>query len=234
MLRIGLFVAITLALSCAASAQTVCDPKRAPGSIGGICLPSVKSMCVTVCALKCGSNGLCIFGCELGQINDPDTCHSQCINDGSCERSCLATVSCIANGCGNTRMFDVERGTVVLNRAANVWQQTVRISNPSCCYLMNDGKYYIQNLAPGWTLLNGDAKSPDTTLFKTLPKLDPLGKTTVTLQFNRTGNSALAYTVAIDGDISKTEACSKAASSRSTTLGIGGTVEPASALNGCP
>ena len=70
-------------------------------TVGGICLPSVKSKCVSDCSLACGANGNCIFGCELGQVNNVDQCHVECGADDICLQSCLTTVNCIAIGCSN-------------------------------------------------------------------------------------------------------------------------------------
>ena len=59
--------------------------------------PSVKSRCVSDCSLGCGAIGACIYGCELGQINNVDQCYVECGADNQCLNSCLATVQCIAD-----------------------------------------------------------------------------------------------------------------------------------------
>lgn len=69
------------------------------GLSGQVCLPSVKSKCVSDCSLRCGIVGACIFGCELGGINNLDQCRVNCGADTVCLQGCFSTLSCIAAGC---------------------------------------------------------------------------------------------------------------------------------------
>jgi len=78
------------------------------GSVGGVCLPSVKSQCVSECSQICGDDGGCIFGCEIGQFTSTNQCTSDCSDYGnSCLVSCFQTVDCIIRGCSNFIKFDI-------------------------------------------------------------------------------------------------------------------------------
>ena len=138
---------------------------------------------------------MCIFGCEIGQINNVDQCHVECGADNQCLNSCLLTVECIAGGCNDvTGQLAINRGVIVYNRAAQVWQQTVVIMNLGCDRMTNLG-YFLDSLSAGWGLTNGDGATAATGIvFKKVGSLDPMSATTITLQFSRTGISAFAYT----------------------------------------
>lgn len=55
-----------------------------------------KESCVRSCTAACADVGQCIFGCEIGGIQNDDVCTSSCSGLGTpCLDSCYATVACI-------------------------------------------------------------------------------------------------------------------------------------------
>lgn len=189
-----------LTFASALPAQGVCDPNLKGNSIGGICLPSVKSKCVNDCALRCGNDGECIFGCEVGQDFGVDRCYTDCSGfNPRCLDSCLQTIDCIGRDCLTvTPEVSINRGTVVFNRATQAWQQTVVVKNLSC-HKLGSVNYRLTSLAPGWTLTNGDGVGPDGTPYKNLSDLPSLASVTVTLQLARTFTPTLNYTPVVYG-----------------------------------
>jgi len=64
------------------------------------CSSSVKNAAVNQCVSQCADIGECIFGCEIGGINNVDTCSSSCTGLGTpCLNACLSTVNAITAGC---------------------------------------------------------------------------------------------------------------------------------------
>ncbi len=182
-------------------AQAVCDPTVQLPNINGICSNVIKNSCVSACTARCADIGECIFGCEIGGINNVDTCSSSCTGLGAaCLDSCLQTVDCINIGCGDvTPAFKINRGTVVYNRSLGLWQQTVVLTNTSCRNLGNL-LYRVDALAPGWTLQNADGVTGLGVGYKTLPFLSSLASTTLTLQFTRAGTTPLTYVPRATGE----------------------------------
>jgi hypothetical protein len=108
-------------------------------------------------------------------------------------------VECIGIGCGDvTAQLNINRGTVIYNRASQVWQQTVVVTNAGCTSLTNL-VYRVESLAPGWTLTNASGVSLSGVPYMTLTPLASLAKTTITLQFSHTGTTALSYITQVDG-----------------------------------
>ncbi len=182
-------------------AQAVCDPTLPVPEINGICSNAVKNACVSVCTVRCGDNGQCIFGCEIGGINNLDTCSSSCTGLGSpCLDSCFQTVACVSRGCADaTQSLNINRGTVVYNRSLGLWQQNVVLTNKSCRNLGNLA-YHLDALAPGWTLRNADGVSVLGVAYKTIPFLSSLASATFTLQFSRAGTAPLTYVPRATGE----------------------------------
>jgi hypothetical protein len=55
-----------------------------------------KQDAVNQCTRDCGESGQCIFGCEIGQVNDADRCGIDCNGLGDlCLNSCLRVVEAI-------------------------------------------------------------------------------------------------------------------------------------------
>ena len=169
------------------------------GSPGGVCLPSIKSQCVSDCSQQCGDVGECIFGCEIGQFTSTDQCNFDCNGLGdACVQSCLATVTCITNGCeGNfTDKVALNLGTIVYNRATGIWQQTVRVTNISG-ETLGDLAYVVDTLASGWTVINADGVTsqlvPAGSPYKNFADLASNATATVVLQFSRAGTGAFTY-----------------------------------------
>lgn len=175
-------------------AQAVCDPTVPVPQTNGICSNAVKNACVSVCTVRCADVGQCIFGCEIGGINNEDTCSSSCTGLGApCLDPCLQTVACIIRDCrGATESLNINRGTVVYNRPLGLWQQKVVLTNKSCRNLGNLA-YHLDSLAPGWTLRNVDGVSFLGVPYKNFPFLSSLASTTLTLQFSRVGTAPLTY-----------------------------------------
>lgn len=176
-------------------AQSSC---RAPIT-NGICSNTVKNTCVASCSAGCADVGQCIFGCEIGGINNVDTCASSCSGLGdSCLNSCLATVGCISSGCGANVTSDVAitLGTPVLNRATGVWQQTVKITN-TCGETLTGLALVLDALATGWAVKNSDGTTstmqPAGSSYKNFGDLTVNTTATITLQFTRTGTPAFTY-----------------------------------------
>jgi hypothetical protein len=82
---------------------------------------------------------------------------------------------------------------VVYNRVTKVWQQTVVITNTSCDPLSGLG-LFLDSLSSGWGLTNSDGVTWNGIAYKKVSPLDSLGTTIITLQFSRTGTTALTYT----------------------------------------
>jgi hypothetical protein len=164
-----------------------------------VCDNSVKNACVNICTAACADIGECIFGCEIGGINNIDTCASSCTGLGTpCLNSCLATVQCISLGCGANVTSDValNLGAPVLNRATGVWQQTVKITN-TCGDTLSSIALVLDTLAAGWTVTNSDgtttALQPSGSPYKNFGDLAVNATATITLQFTRTGTPAFTY-----------------------------------------
>ncbi len=183
-------------------AQAVCDPAVQIPNINGICSSVIQQSCVSTCDARCGDDGPCKFGCQIGGINNADTCSSSCTGLGSpCLDSCLQTTECINTGCTDaTHAFKINRGTVVYNRSLGVWQQNVVLTNRSCLNLGNLA-CRLDALAPGWTLTNGDGATGLGVAYKTLPFMNSLASTTLTLQFSRAGTAPLTYVPRATGDV---------------------------------
>lgn len=78
------------------------------GIINGICSSTVQQQCVGACDAGCGDDGPCKFGCQIGGINNADTCTSSCSGLGSpCLNACYQTVDCINRGCSTYVKFDI-------------------------------------------------------------------------------------------------------------------------------
>jgi len=170
---------------------------------------------VIQCNAQCSDIGECIFGCEIGGIGNSDVCAESCSTLGdTCLNSCLKVINQIANCPYVTGDITVSCGTLVYNRAAQVWQQTVRITNTSTTTTMNYVGYVLDSLVAGWTLTNGDgvtsALAPVGSPYKNLappassaPPLSPAGLNsgslapgavaTLTMTFTRTGTTSFGY-----------------------------------------
>jgi hypothetical protein len=66
-----------------------------------------KNNAVNACTMQCADIGECIFGCEIGGINNINTCSSSCTGLGTpCLNSCIQTVNainiCLAPTIGGT------------------------------------------------------------------------------------------------------------------------------------
>ena len=182
--------------------QAVCDPTlKLTGSVGGVCLPSVKAKCINDCAIRCGDDGQCIFGCLVGQDYSIDRCSADCNGfSARCLSSCLATIDCINLSCADvTGELKINRGTVVYNRATLRWEQTILLANLSCINLTNL-VFRLEALGPDWTVANADGLTASGTSYKILAKLDSLATASVRLQFNHTGTQALTYTTRVTGN----------------------------------
>jgi hypothetical protein len=69
------------------------------------CIPSVKAKAINDCALKCGDDGQCIFGCLVGQDLSIDRCYSDCNGfSPRCLSSCLTVIQDIALSCGGVQV----------------------------------------------------------------------------------------------------------------------------------
>lgn len=182
-------------------AQAVCDPTVQLPVINGICSSVTQNACVSACKVRCGDSGQCIFGCEIGGINNNDTCSSSCTGLGAaCLDSCLQTVACISLACNDaTKALKINRGTVVYNRPLGLWQQNVVLTNTACRNLGNL-VYHLDSLAPGWTLTNADGVTLDVA-YKALPMLNSLASATLTLQFSRAGTAPLTYVPRATGEV---------------------------------
>jgi len=78
------------------------------GVTNGICSSTVQQNCVNQCDAGCGDVGACQFGCQIGGINNADTCSSSCSGLGdTCLAPCLQTVDCINRGCSTYVKFDI-------------------------------------------------------------------------------------------------------------------------------
>ena len=192
---------LLLAANVGLYAQAVCDPTVQLPNINGICSNVIKNTCVRACTANCADVGECIFGCEIGGINNSDTCSSSCSGLGAaCLDSCLQTVECINIGCGDvTHALKINRGTVVYNRSLDLWQQNVVLTNTSC-RTMGNLLYRLDALAPGWTLKNGDGVTGLGVAYKKLISLNSLASTTLTLQFSRAGTAPLTYVPRATGE----------------------------------
>jgi hypothetical protein len=176
---------------------------------------SCKQNAVNQCTATCADIGECIFGCEVGSISSADTCSARCSTLGSlCLDSCLRVTNQIANCAYVTGEITVNCGTLVYNRATQVWQQTVRITNTSTADTMDFVGFVLDSLVAGWTLTNGDgvtavlapagspyknlgspviSNSPSTGPGGDAASLAPGASTTVTLTFTRTGTPSFGY-----------------------------------------
>src|SRR6218665_328790 len=103
---------LLLAANVGLYAQAVCTPV-APPPVNGICSSAVQQFCVSACDARCGDDVPCKFGCQIGGINNVDTCTSSCSNlSASCLNNCMKTVRCITNGCTDlTSALKINRGT---------------------------------------------------------------------------------------------------------------------------
>lgn len=175
------------------SAQAAC---AFPSLENGICSNTVKNSCVSSCTQACNDDGPCIFGCEIGGINNVDTCSSSCTGLGApCLNSCLATVSCIVQGCATnvTSYVSLNLGAVALNRTTGKWQQTIRITNTSGRAMKQLG-FAFDTLAAGWTVVNGDGLTSDcSSSYKNFGDLADGATATITIQLNRVGTPVLTY-----------------------------------------
>lgn len=182
-------------------AQAVCDPTVQIPNVNGICSSVIQQACVSACDARCGDDGPCKFGCQIGGINNADTCTSSCTGLGApCLDSCFQTVECINLGCVDvTKAFKINRGTVVYNRSLGLWQQNVVLTNTSCRNLGNL-VYRLESLAPGWTLKNADGVTGLSVGYKSLPFFSSLASMTLTLQFSRTGTAPLIYVPRATGE----------------------------------
>ena len=167
----------------------------------GICSNQIKNDAVNACTSSCGDIGECIFGCEIGGINDVDVCQSSCTGLGSvCLNACLSVTQQITRACTQTSdvtsSLTFKLGTVVYNRATGMWQQTVVITNTTE-NTVNAPGYILDALNSGWTLFNRDGTTsqllPTGSPFKNLGPVPPNSAVSVTLQFTRTGATALTY-----------------------------------------
>lgn len=192
---------LLLAANVALYAQAVCDPLVHIPNINGICSSRIQQACVSACDAGCGDDGPCKFGCQIGGINNADTCDSSCTGLGApCLDSCLQTVECINIGCVDvTKALKINRGTVVYNRSLGLWQQNVVLINTSCRTL-GHLVYRLDALAPGWTLTNADGVTDLGVAYKTLPLLNSLASTTLTLQLSRAGTAPLTYVPRATGE----------------------------------
>lgn len=167
-----------------------------PDVENGICSNNVKNSCVSSCTQECADVGVCIFGCEIGGINNEDTCSSSCSGLGeSCLNSCFSTVRCIHMGCRTNVTSDVSLnlGAVGLNRATGKWQQTIRITNISGKALTNLG-FALDELAAGWTVTNNDGVTSDCgSGYKNFGDLADGATATVTIQLSRVGTPLYTY-----------------------------------------
>ena len=90
------------------------------------CTAAIKSKAVTDCAVKCGNDGQCIFGCEVGQDFTVDRCYSDCNGFSStCLNSCLAVINTINAACetmsigGSASGLDAGKSVVLQNNAGD-------------------------------------------------------------------------------------------------------------------
>jgi len=180
---------IGLMFGASLTGQTGCKPDD------GVCLPSVKSQCVSDCSQRCGDVGECIFGCEIGQFTSVDQCTFDCNGLGEpCLQSCLVTVDCINLGCNVvTDKLNISRGAIVYNRSTKVWQQTIVVTNSGCTDLTGLA-YFVDSLSSGWGLTNGDGTTTGGLVYKKLGSLQSQSVTTITLLFSRTGATVFDYT----------------------------------------
>ena len=174
---------------------------------------SCQQNAVNQCNATCSDIGECIFGCEVGALNSR-SCSDRCSTLGSlCLDSCLRVVNQIANCAYVSGEITVNCGTLVLNRATQTWQQTVRITNTSAGDTMNFVGFVLDSLVAGWTLTNGNGTTselvpagspyinlgppisnpPSTLPGGTAASLAPGASTTITLTFTRTGTPAFGY-----------------------------------------
>jgi hypothetical protein len=171
------------------------------GQQGQTCDPQIQQAAVNQCTAGCADIGECIFGCEIGGIGQTDICNQSCEGLGdACLNSCNSVVTQITSQCTGTSnvtaSVSLKLGTVVLNRATGIWQQTVVVSNTTNA-AMNGLGYILDSLNPGWTLTNGDGVTtqlpPTSSSYKNFGPLGPNSAATVTLQFTRTGTPAFTY-----------------------------------------
>ena len=157
-----------------------------------------KNNAVNQCTAQCGVIGECIFGCEIGGVNNTDVCNQSCTGLGdACINSCFKVVNQIANCAYVTGDIRVNGGAIVYNRAAQLWQQTIFITNTNATVTMDNVGYILDSLVSGWTLTNGDGVTsqlpPSGSPFKNCGSLAPGATTSVTLTFSRTGTPSFGY-----------------------------------------
>jgi len=89
------------ATPASSSGQAVRAVRGCTATASGLTLPSVKAVCINECTLQCGDDGVCIFGCLVGQDYSVDRCQSDCNGFSSrCVDSCLQTIDCISRTSG--------------------------------------------------------------------------------------------------------------------------------------
>lgn len=157
-----------------------------------------KNNAVNQCASQCGVVGECIFGCQIGGVNNADVCNESCTGLGAaCLNSCFKVVNQIATCAYVTGDITVNWGALVYNRATQVWEQTVRITNTNTTATMYNVAYVLDSLVSGWTLTNGNGVTsqlaPSGSPFKNCGSLAPGATTIVTLTFSRTGTPSFGY-----------------------------------------
>ncbi len=91
----GLFATV-LAFSGLASASSVQAQTPPRPSINGIPSALCQQSAVSRCDADCGDGGPCRFGCQIGGINNADTCASSCTGLGApCLNACSQVVDSI-------------------------------------------------------------------------------------------------------------------------------------------
>lgn len=92
-------------------------PSAYAQDVGGFCQSTVKAKAFNTCAINCGNDGQCIFGCMVGQDFNRDRCYTNCNGFAPvCLDACLQTVDAIAEGCGLNKKVPMltDLGTLIL------------------------------------------------------------------------------------------------------------------------
>lgn len=83
-------------LACVTAFVLLAGAPPAHAQVDGIFDVQCQQNAVNQCDVQCGDVGPCKFGCQVGGINNADTCNSSCIGLGApCLNACLSTVQTI-------------------------------------------------------------------------------------------------------------------------------------------